>query len=718
VPLLAWAFVASAAQLALIGSPTPAQAATVTVSTTADVSNGDTASPAALAANPGPDGIALREAILATDSTAGPHSVTFSPALDGQTIQLANSLPSLTRPFVSLVGRVNGSGDPLVTIDSQNVAGAKASLHVQASYVDVRQLRFALTPPSVENTVLVTAGKLFGQGAGPPLVRHVRIADNVFTNTGLDTPMGVPLFAVALGAGPIETPGGVDNVVIARNRIVDYDEDGVIVRAGDLAPMSVTDGATITNVTVDANTFTRDEYPLELGASGDDTHVAHTRITHNQFIDSPLLGGVFMGAGPRSGNSIADTLIEGNLFSSDQGGAVNITSGDGATATGNAITDNRIFNNVVARQTGIKLFVVAGQNGASNNLVDGVSIANNTLPATVGSSTLLADSNQGGGTGNTVSDVSVRNTIFRGTGTDFSGVSPSQVSNSITCQTGFAGVNGNVCADPLFVDASTGDFHLQAGSPAIDAGTSDGAPPLDNACGARVDDPATTNTGSGTPDYFDIGAFEFGASGGPCAALDTSSPGSVSNLAASSGPAGIDLTWTNPLDPDLAEVIARMTQGDVPPPTPEDGTAVFNGLGSSAMATGLLSCTTYSFSVFTRDASSNVGLPASISATYAPPECLPPAPPGGPGDVDPPETKIVRGPRRRTHSRTARFEFSADEAGSTFECRLDNHDYAPCAAKLEKRVKAGKRHRFQVRAIDAAGNVDPTPAIRTWRVLR
>ena len=64
-------------------------------------------------------------------------------------------------------------------------------------------------------------------------------------------------------------------------------------------------------------------------------------------------------------------------------------------------------------------------------------------------------------------------------------------------------------ADPRFVAA--GDFHLGAGSAAIDPGTSlpAGYPTTDLSGDVRADDPASPNTGQGQLPFFDIGAYEF-----------------------------------------------------------------------------------------------------------------------------------------------------------------------------------------------------------------
>jgi hypothetical protein len=67
-------------------------------------------------------------------------------------------------------------------------------------------------------------------------------------------------------------------------------------------------------------------------------------------------------------------------------------------------------------------------------------------------------------------------------------------------------------------------------------------------------------------------------------------------------------------------------------------------------------------------------------------------------------------------STDATFAFTASEAGSRFECRVDAAAYASCASPRTLTGLAPGTHSFDVRAIDAAGNIDSSPATRTWTV--
>jgi subtilisin family serine protease len=87
-------------------------------------------------------------------------------------------------------------------------------------------------------------------------------------------------------------------------------------------------------------------------------------------------------------------------------------------------------------------------------------------------------------------------------------------------------------------------------------------------------------------------------------------------------------------------------------------------------------------------------------------------------DVTPPNTTITGRPPASTTSRRATFRFRSTETGSTFQCRHMNGAWMSCTSpKLYTGLTLGL-HRFRVRAIDRALNVDPTPATDTWRIRR
>jgi CSLREA domain-containing protein len=74
-------------------------------------------------------------------------------------------------------------------------------------------------------------------------------------------------------------------------------------------------------------------------------------------------------------------------------------------------------------------------------------------------------------------------------------------------------------------------------------------------------------------------------------------------------------------------------------------------------------------------------------------------------DATAPTVTITKGPKARTTSTTAKFKFKANEAGSTFQCKLDKGKFKSCRSpKTYKKLKPGK-HVFKVRATDKAGNV-------------
>jgi hypothetical protein len=68
-----------------------------------------------------------------------------------------------------------------------------------------------------------------------------------------------------------------------------------------------------------------------------------------------------------------------------------------------------------------------------------------------------------------------------------------------------------------------------------------------------------------------------------------------------------------------------------------------------------------------------------------------------------------------TKDSTPTFAFSS-EAGATFECKVDSGAYGNCTSPRTTAALADGSHTFSVRATDAAGNTDGTPATQTFAV--
>lgn len=88
-----------------------------------------------------------------------------------------------------------------------------------------------------------------------------------------------------------------------------------------------------------------------------------------------------------------------------------------------------------------------------------------------------------------------------------------------------------------------------------------------------------------------------------------------------------------------------------------------------------------------------------------------------PRDRRPPRTAILKGPKARVSSRTVRFRFASDENRTRFQCRLDGKRFRTCESPVRFGGLRPGRHVFAVRAVDAAGNADPSPAKRAFTIL-
>jgi hypothetical protein len=102
--------------------------------------------------------------------------------------------------------------------------------------------------------------------------------------------------------------------------------------------------------------------------------------------------------------------------------------------------------------------------------------------------------------------------------------------------------------------------------------------------------------------------------------------------------------------------------------------------------------------------------------TPEPPGTAPLPPPTGP-DTDPPAVRIDSMPAPSTSDTTARFRFRANEI-ARYECVLDPPvgSFSGCESPHEYTNLTAGMHTFQVRAIDAPGNVGEA-ATYTWEIV-
>jgi hypothetical protein len=85
-------------------------------------------------------------------------------------------------------------------------------------------------------------------------------------------------------------------------------------------------------------------------------------------------------------------------------------------------------------------------------------------------------------------------------------------------------------------------------------------------------------------------------------------------------------------------------------------------------------------------------------------------------DLTPPDTSIADAPSGAVANAAASIAFASNEVGVSFACSLDGAPFAACTSPFTVLGLSQGQHAFAVRAIDAAGHEDASPASTTWTV--
>jgi hypothetical protein len=87
-------------------------------------------------------------------------------------------------------------------------------------------------------------------------------------------------------------------------------------------------------------------------------------------------------------------------------------------------------------------------------------------------------------------------------------------------------------------------------------------------------------------------------------------------------------------------------------------------------------------------------------------------------EICPADTSITSGPAQNefVYTDSVSFGFASSESPSTFQCKLDDGAFESCTSPRQYTNLSDGQHTFQVKATDPQGDVDPTPASRTWYV--
>ena len=368
---------------------------TITVTTNADIINGNVSSVAGLLANPGPDGIALREAIEATNNDPGEYTIRFAAQLDGAKIYTGGTnnqdLPPLLGGSVIINGDIDGDLTPDVTIANASTFQFPFGFKIQSSNNTLHALQMEgyFIGVLIKPTTATTANTTF---------RSITVSNMM---------MGDVLVGITLHAGPDEgafaTHNHWEDILLINNEF-DVKQDGITVNLNNTIGDHV-DNLTVANnrifVTQNINSASFGiQFMAGFWVGSNENVMTNITITQNTIQGNPDQAiALISGAVAASENMIDGvSILENEILISDtnwsyQAGTygINLYSGDGGSdyidpgyepityPENNVLRNIDVIGNTIEGFAGRGVSIAGGCCGARNNTIENVNILSNQI---------------------------------------------------------------------------------------------------------------------------------------------------------------------------------------------------------------------------------------------------------------------------------------------------------------------------------------------------
>jgi len=393
---------------------------------------------------------------------------------------------SLTQPFCTI-----GAAAAVVTAGQTvqvNSGTYDETVNVSTSGTSTEPISFEAAPA---NTPTVT-GSPNGSGYGFYMLSRSYVAVRGFTITG------------SRGDGILVKNSS--NVTIQGNHVSFAGQPDAGKLAKGIRLDTVTDSIVSANI-VDHNT----DFGIYLLGGSTRNQIVGNQVSANAQVIKRAASGI------RLYSSTANT-ISSNVSHDNEDSGIELYTG----SNNNLVVNNVTYNN---GDHGIDNYVSNSNrivaNSVYRNVTAGINVEGNSTGATIANNISV---DNGISSPRTHGDIRVEAGSTSGTTMDYdlvylSAADTLLIWNSVnyTSLTAFKAATGQEAhgaqGDPKWENAVGGDFHLTAGSPAIDSANSgaSGQQATDVEGRARVDDPTIPDTGAGPRTYDDRGAYEFDA---------------------------------------------------------------------------------------------------------------------------------------------------------------------------------------------------------------